>query len=456
MKLRILSLMIICIMLVSACDSTPSEAKSKHSDRPNIIIVLADDLSSKALGCYGNPNIKTTTIDYWAAHGWQLENFYVTSPVCSPSRASILTGHTAEVNGVERVLKPSKVAAQAGLSQAIPTLAECMRENGYRTALFGKWHLGYKPEEHPLARGFDLFRGFLSGHIDYISHVDAANQHSLLNGYENWNQPEKHLTELITDQGIEYIQNAPQDSPYLMLLAYANPHRPYLLPGEKALFPEHSERKGIDSPENYLKMIELLDRQLARIQAILSQRNDNTLIVFISDNGFVFQDAEEESPLGGKGTLFETGLGVPGIFYWPGKLKTQVIEEVVLSTDLFPTLSEITSGKSCYKGHGLSIMDKTGKYRAPQREIYQWSFGNAEVVRQGNWKAIFLPNNGSMITARHFEHNSFTLHHELSPSYGNHFPLLFNLAIDPDEQTDLSLSETEKLKELWAIHQNSK
>ncbi|MGH1434236.1 MAG: sulfatase family protein [Lewinella sp.] len=455
MKVRLVMMMIGSV-LVSGCSPLSSETNIQHPDRPNIILILADDLSKEALGCYGNRNVQTPTIDYWAAHGWQLESFYVTSPVCSPSRASILTGHTAEMNEVERVLRPHKMAVQAGLSTTIPSLAECLGENGYRTALLGKWHLGYRPEEHPLSRGFDFFRGFIGGHIDYISHVDATNRYRLLDGREALHRPGKHLTELITDEAIGYIENASRDTPYFMLLAYANPHRPYLLPGEEGLFPGNSNRDGIDTPENYLKLVELLDRQLARIQAVLSKRDNNTVIVFISDNGFTFKSAGKESPQGGKGTLFETGLGVPGIFYWPGKLQAQVIEEVVLSTDIFPTLTALADDEIHYEGSGLSIIADTGIYNRPQREIYQWSFGPAKVVRQGDWKAIFLSNDGSQITTRHFEHSTFTRHYELSTSFSNHFPLLFNLAEDPREQTDLSLSDTEKLHQLWAIYQNSK
>jgi arylsulfatase A-like enzyme len=433
---------------------SPERAKDA---RPSILFIVADDLGKDILSTYNPSAAPTPHLDFWANHGRKFNNFYVTSPVCSPSRASLLTGYPSEMNDVDRILKPSLAGEQSELADSLPTIASTLQANGYTTALIGKWHLGYRPENHPLRRGFDYFKGFLSGHIDYISHVDSQGDFGLMDGEDAWMPDKKvHLTRLLTDETIHFIQQSDRKEPYFLMLSYANPHRPYLLPGEEAVFPGKAERNK-DQPDRYAAMVKLLDDEIGRIQNVLRERGENTLVIFISDNGAAINAPTQAERFKGKSTLFEGGINVPAFIYWPGQISARQSEEFFSGLDLYPTLAAIAhaqvdpSSKQYIKYKNFALVDTINGHNS-----LTWSHHGLKAVRKENWKAIFVPNDSSKISTRHFRNTSFTKHETLAAAFDGHFPLLFNLANDPTESNDLAMQEQEILRELWEIYQNSK
>ncbi|WP_020539508.1 sulfatase-like hydrolase/transferase [Lewinella cohaerens] len=446
--------LIVFLYVLSACqpENRPSPERAKDA-RPSILFIVADDLGKDVLRAYNPAAAATPHLDFWANHGRKFNNFYVTSPVCSPSRASMLTGYASDMNDVDKILKPSLAGQQPELASNLPTIASTLKTSGYVTALIGKWHLGYRPENHPRQRGFDLFKGFLAGHIDYISHVDSQGEFGLMDGEEAWIPEErKHLTQLLTDEAITFIQQSDRAEPYFLMLSYATPHRPYLLPGEEAIFPGKSERDK-DQAERYTAMVQLLDEEIGRLQAVLEARNENTLVVFISDNGAAINAPTKEERFKGKSTLFEGGINVPAFLYWPGKIAATSSSEFFSALDLYPTFSEIAGAQmdSSFVYKNFTLTDSCSGH-----EALIWSFHGVQAVRKGSWKAIFIPNNDSKITQRHFNFTSFSKHEELAASFDGYYPLLFNLAADPGESNDVALEEKTKLQELREIYQNSK
>ena len=442
-----LLLLFIGLQLYSCQGSEPKQLLEPGS-KPSFLLIIADDIEPEALGCYGNTEVSTPTLDSWAENGWRFNNFYVTSPICSPSRASILTGRLPQEVGVVDILRPSRADQGEGLSNAYPTFAQLLQSAGYETALIGKWHLGYQYEHHPLNKGFDQFKGFLSGHIDYISHVDASGQYGLMNGVDNWNIPSgEHLTKILTDEAISFLASSHAQYPYCLVLSYATPHRPYLLPGEQAIFPQQKAKRD-RSEQRYIQMIELLDQQLGRIQEVV---DSNTLIFFLGDNGNAILNQINGIPQKGKGTLYEGGLKVPAIAYRKGQIGTDTIDAPYSSMDLYPTLLSLAEVEDAYSGTGELIWDASGTLHTPQRAILRWNFQQAKAIRQGNWKAIFIPADHDTLIERYFFGGEFTPHQELLAAYDGHFPLLFNLAEDPQEQHDLALAHPDRLSALWAL-----
>ncbi len=446
--------LIVILYTLSACqpENSPSPERAKD-DRPSILFIVADDLGKDVLRAYNPAAAPTPHLDFWANHGRKFNNFYVTSPVCSPSRASVLTGYASDMNDVDKILKPSLAGQQPELASNLPTIASTLKASGYFTALIGKWHLGYRPENRPLQRGFDFFKGFLAGHIDYISHVDSQGEFGLMDGEKAWVPEEKkHLTQLLTDEAIKFIQQPDRAEPYFLMLSYATPHRPYLLPGEEAIFPGKSESNK-DQAERYAAMVQVLDEEIGRIQRVLETRKENTLVVFISDNGAAINAPTKEERFKGKSTLFEGGINVPAFLYWPGQIEANSSDELFSALDLYPTFSKIARAQvdSSFVYKNFALADSSIGH-----ETLIWSFHGIQAVRKGDWKAIFVPNNDSKITQRHFNFTSFSKHEELAASFEGYYPLLFNLVADPGESNDLALAQTAILNELWQVYQNSK
>ncbi|MEX0882406.1 MAG: sulfatase-like hydrolase/transferase, partial [Cyclobacteriaceae bacterium] len=273
------------------CNSQPNNEVNTHSEitPPNVVLIMTDDMGYNDLGCYGNPTIKTPNIDRLAASGIRLTDYHSNGVVCSPTRASLLTGLYPQEAGVEGVVT-AKSHRERGMPPGKFTLAEYLKESGYATALFGKWHLGYQPEFGPNVQGFDQFKGFVSGNVDYISHIDQE-------GYEDWwnnknlQKEAGYLTDLITDNAIEYLEAKENDKPFFLYLAHGTPHSPYQGPNDKADrtvggdFPIQGSRE--DKENAYKEMIESLDRNVGKVLEYLDKNmlTENTLVIFCSDNG---------------------------------------------------------------------------------------------------------------------------------------------------------------------------
>ena len=300
---------------------------------PNIVIVVADDLGFGDVGYHGS-EIRTPELDRLAAGGVMFERFYV-NPVCSPTRATLLTGRFSVSTGV---LGPFNPWYARGLPLDEKLLPEYLREAGYRTHAVGKWHLGPNtPEYHPMRRGFDSFYGHLHGYLNYELHT--------LFGRVDWQRDGKtvheagHATQLVTAEAVRQIEERDQDAPLLLYVTFGAPHAPLQASAEAIAEYAHigDERRRI-----YAAMVTEMDRGIARITAALeeAQITDSTLLVFLSDNGGSLNLGGNNGPLrGGKGGPFEGGIRVPALMYWPTGLQAgTVFAEQMTVADLLPTL----------------------------------------------------------------------------------------------------------------------
>ena len=393
---------------------------------------MADDLGYGDLSCYGNPKINTPNIDKLAETGLRLTNYHSNGVVCSPTRAALLTGLYPQEAGVEGVVT-AKSHRNLGMNLDHYTLAEFLKDAGYATAIFGKWHLGYQAKYGPLAQGFDHFRGFVSGNIDYFSHIDQE-------GYEDWWQgaelhPEEgYLTELVTDHGIDFIKSH-KDSSFFLYLPHGAPHYPYQGPedeAERALggdFKVSGKREDVD--QAYQEMIESLDKNVGRIvQTLEEELLDNTLIIFCSDNGATPKVGSNAPYRGHKGQVYEGGHRVPAIFYWKEKIKKSLSDQLVLSMDLFTTIADLVAEKPEPGNYsGISIADlllgKPTEAESQDRTVF-WRFKNQKAVTKEPWKMVITPSSSE----------------------------LFNLADDPSETINLKDSFPEIFVDLTESLEN--
>jgi len=367
------------------------------------VIIMADDLGYNDLGCNGNTWIKTPNIDRLATSGFRLTDYHSNGVVCSPTRASLLTSLYPQEAGVEGVIT-AKSHRGNGMSADKFTLAEYLKGSGYATSIFGKWHLGYKPEFGPNVQGFDQFVGFVSGNVDYFSHIDQE-------GYEDWWKKQNlekdggYLTDLITDKALEYLEIRNKKKPFFLYLAHGAPHSPYQGPNDTADrtvggdFPIQGSR--VDMETAYKEMIESLDDNVGKVMEYLekNQLTENTLVIFCSDNGGT-KNVGSNAPFSGfKGQLYEGGHRVPAIFYWKDKIPQKVSDELVLSMDLFPTIASLMgleipqglSGKDISKIFNGSSSEKSEKDR-----IVFWRFQDQWSVRKGNWKLLMINGEASL------------------------------------------------------------
>jgi arylsulfatase A-like enzyme len=451
MKYCILSILAILFLTCSKQASSQQQSRPPTDGPPNIILIITDDMGIGSMGAYGNDQFHTPHLDYWANNGLKFEQFYVTSPVCSPSRASIFTGQPGSVNGITKVMKPGQSLRTQQLATGIPLFSEKIQQQSYRTALIGKWHLGYNAVNHPENRGFDVFTGFINGHIDYISHESSDGKWPLVNVSANGRRnSKKHLTQLLTDEALQFLQSD-HTTPYCLVLSYANPHRPVILPDENAAFPGEADPK-LDTPQRYKKLIELLDQEIGRIQQALVQSGDNTIVIFLSDHGAPAAFAGNGPYNGGKGTLYEGGIRVPALVYWPQKTDAKVIQDVVHSLDLYPTILHLAGvAVDSTTTSGRILIDHNGDYCTSSEKTYIWSFGKVKAIRQKKWKAIFIPIEQGESVKRYVSLPPESNLSKLARQFDNHVPLLFNLKLDPFERHNLSTSEQEVTHNLWTI-----
>ncbi|MDF2958719.1 MAG: sulfatase [Paenibacillus sp.] len=373
--------------------------------KPNFIVIYCDDLGYGDLGCYGSKHVKTPHLDQLASQGVKLTNWYSNSPVCSPSRASLLTGKYPIKAGVSTIL-PGKRNQVNGLQQSEKTMAAVFREHGYHTALFGKWHLGTAADSRPNVHGFEEFYGFLAGCVDYYSHIfywgkNVNPVHDLWhNEQEVWNDG-RYLTEVITEKTVEYIARH-RDEPFFAYVAYNSPH-----------FPMHA-------PEKYMQryahlpwdrqvmaaMISAVDDGVGDIVRVLKEHGlyDDTVIFFSSDNGPSTEarnwlDGTEDLYYGGsagifrghKASLYDGGIKEPALLSYPSYIRGgQVCEELGVMMDVLPTFLELAeidaSASPGMDGTSIVSMIKEGK-PSPHEKVF-WEYAGQLAVREGNWKLV--------------------------------------------------------------------
>jgi arylsulfatase A len=365
---------------------------SKSARPPNIVVILADDLGYGDLGSYGSTKISTPRLDALAKRGARFSDFHTSAPVCSPTRAGFLTGRYHERAGIHSIIRNHKAEDRhLGLQPQEITVAPLLRNAGYRSGLVGKWHLGTLDRFSPLRHGFELFRGFRSGTIDYINHIDRAGKSDW------WKQDELapeagYSTHLIGRHAVEFVE-AYHRQPFFLFVSHAAPHSPYQGPDDPAqrVLGKFGDGKPVpDKDRAYREMVEEMDRGVGELVDTLERLaiSDRTLIVFFSDNGATRKGSN--APLRGfKRSLLEGGHRVPAIVSWPGRISGgRLIDATASSIDWMPTILSI-AGAEVPDGHYLDGIDLSRVLldnAQPSDRLLFWKFEEQRAVRHGRWK----------------------------------------------------------------------
>jgi arylsulfatase A-like enzyme len=396
--------------------------------RPNILLILADDLSHGDLSCCGGPDVRTPHIDRIFHEGRTLTRFRTNSSVCSPTRASLLTGRYPDCVGVPGVIRTHADQSFGRLAPDAVLLPALLKPAGYKTALIGKWHLGLAPPDVPNSRGFESFHGFLGDMMDdYLTH----RRHGINYLRKNCEtiDPRGHATDLFTEWAIDFLRERGHDGrPFFLLLAYNAPHAPIQPPADYLKRVRERAPNLSDVRARRIALVEHMDEGIGRVMGALAAAGleKNCLVMFTSDNGGPLDAGAINAGLrDGKGSLYEGGLRVPCGACWPGRIPAGSSADVAAVTmDLFPTVLESAAIERPRGIDGVSILPtlvgETQKLRRPlffvRREGGRGFWGEEiEAVIEGDWKLV---------------HNSPFRPMEL-----------FNLADDPSESHDLAARE---------------
>ena len=377
-------------------------------NRPNFIIFLTDDQGYGDLSCMGATDFRTPNLDRMAVNGARFTDWYSNSPVCSPSRAALLSGRYPGNAGVRSILAGHRTAT--GLPTEVPTIADAMKKLGYYTAMSGKWHLGLANGSRPEDHGFDNWFGFMAGCIDFYSHIfywqmnrdGRAQFHDLWeNGTEIYRNGE-YFTELITEYAIKYIRRSvEEDKPFFLYVPYNAPHYPMHAPARYVdRFPELNWDRQIMAA-----MLSAVDDSVGEILNEVERQGllDNTFTYFQSDNGPSREtrnwlDGTQDPYYGGsagqlkghKFSLYDGGIRSPGIMSWPNRIPAcQVINQPGLAMDEFPTFISAAGGNiSDYELDGKNLLPMLTEGKPSPHDAIFWEMGPQTAVRQGKWKLV--------------------------------------------------------------------
>jgi len=370
--------------------------------KPNVIVILTDDLGYGDLSAYGATDVRTPNVDELVASGMRFDSFYANCPVCSPTRASLMTGRFPDLVGVPGVIR-THITNNWGylLPQAI-LLPQLLKRARYHTALVGKWHLGLSSLNTPNERGFDHFHGFLGDMMDdYLNHRRHGFNYMRLNDKEI--DPEGHATDLFTQWALDYLhERAREKQPFFLYLAYNAPHAPIQPPQEWLDRVRRREKEITDRRAGLVALVEHLDAGIGKVLDVLEETGlrDNTLIVFTSDNGGQLNLGSSNGPLrSGKGDMFEGGIRVPMCGAWSGRIKRgSSSDRVAMTMDLLPTICEAAGVKIEHEIDGRSILPiLTGSSVPEDDRVLFWvrrEAGNryggcaSYAARQGDFKLL--------------------------------------------------------------------
>lgn len=412
---------LLAIFLLTNCISVQAE-------KPNFILIVADDLGFADLSMNGSEQIKTPHIDRLAKEGVKFTEGYVSSPVCSPSRAGLLTGINQVSFGHDNNLavnQPGFDPQFMGLPLTQKTIADHLKPLGYVNGLIGKWHLGYESHFHPLKRGFDEFWGYTGGGHDYFtSDPEGKGYMSPIECNYKTPQPITYITDDKGDECVDFIKKH-KDEPFFLFASFNAPHAPMQATEEDLELYKHIKP---EKRRKYAAMVHRLDVNVGKIMDALQEEGlkENTLVVFISDNGGpVDSNASINAPYNGqKGILLEGGIHVPFIMNWPSNLRGgKVYDKPVTSLDIAPTFLGLAGGngkEAEFDGVNL-IPYVVGKNEEIPHEELKWRFTISAAVRKGDWKLVRLPDR---------------------------LPMLYHLPSDISEQNNVALQNldvTEKL-----------
>jgi arylsulfatase A-like enzyme len=426
-------------LLILAAICTQTEAAEQppvvSSSKPNIVLLFADDAGYADFGFHGSHHFKTPHLDALARSGVRLSNFYVTGATCGPSRAGLLAGRYQQRFGFEENNVPSVMSSSSkllgnemGLPVDIRTMGDYLQQLGYRTAVFGKWHLGVADRYHPLKRGFDEFYGMRGGARSFFAYPNpkrTKRENLIERGFEGYKEHEGYLTNVLADETCDFIERN-KNKPFFAYLSFNAVHAPMEAdPNDKDEFAELQGTRRIAA-----QMMLSLDRACGQIINKLKSLglDDNTLIVFTNDNGGPMdRNGSSNYPFSGvKATQLEGGIRVPGIVVWPGKLPAGSVYDYPLSTlDLIPTFLKAGGGDPA-SIEGLDGVDMVPYLQGvneerPHQTLY-WKMEIRGAIRDGDWKMLRYPDRPAE---------------------------LFNLTEDPGEQNNLADAHPELVKTLY-------
>ncbi len=403
--------------------SAPKRTTPVRTDAPNIVLIVADDLGFGDVGysAGADNDVRTPNIDALARSGAWFSAGYVCAPVCSPSRAGLLTGIYPQRSGFEFNVSPVKdKSLTPGLSADVPTLAERLRSAGYATGMVGKWHLGAAGPLRPMARGFDEFFGFITGSRSYWGKF-KRNRTPLFRD-ERQVEDTEYLTDTLGKEAEAFIERHRHES-FFLYTSFNAVHSPYEAPPENYL--ERFKHVPDMGRRTMLAMISAMDDAVGRIVEKLRACgiSEKTLVVFLSDNGGT--GGENGSHNGhlrrGKGCVFEGGVRVPFAVSWPGRVKPRRFDGLVSALDVVPT-ALAAAGAKADGFDGVDLLPfLSGDSNASPHDALYWRYGDRVGIRKGAWK--------------------WTDNAELGKG-------LFNVESDPGEARDLSDAHPDKLKEL--------
>jgi arylsulfatase A-like enzyme len=404
-------------------------ATEAAQNRPNILLIVGDDMGYADIGVHGCKDIPTPHIDSLAKNGVRCSNAYVSGPYCSPTRAALLTGRYQQRFGHEfNPGPPVEANIEVGLSVKEKTLADRLKAAGYATALVGKWHLGHDKKFHPLNRGFQEYFGFLGGAHSYTN-AKADGNNPIMRGFEAVDEKE-YLTDAFAREAVAFIERQ-KSKPFFLYLAFNAVHGPLHATAKyRDRFPNIQDERR----RTYAAMMSAMDDAIGRVLATLKENKleESTLIFFVSDNGGPPVNASNNGKLrGNKASTWEGGVRVPFLFQWKGHLPAgKIYEEPVIQMDFFATALAAAGVDLDEKVDGVNLLPLlAGKKRGAPHEALYWRFGEQMAIRKGDWKLVKAGGRGSGAPEK---------------------PLLINLAKDIGEQHDLAEKEPKKYRELQA------
>lgn len=413
-----------------------ARAQNASGEKPNILIILTDDQGYHDVSYYDTKDLYTPNIDALREDGMRFDNFLTNSPVCAPTRASLLSGKYPDRVGVPGLIRYHPENNWGYLDPQTILLPQKLKEANYHTAHIGKWNLGLESPNLPNQKGFDLFHGWLEDMMDdYVVKRRHGMNFMRLNGETI--DPTGHATDLFTDWAVDYItEQAKDERPFFLYLAYNAPHFPVQPPKEWA---DRVKQRDPDLPEkrsNLIAFIEQLDNGIGKVIASLKESGqyENTIIIFTSDNGGHLPDLANNGPLrNGKQSMYEGGLRVPTLVSWPGHISPgSSSDQVNVSMDIYPTLLELADVELAHSIQGRSFLNTLlGKMEAEKERVLYFTrreggiaYGGKayHAIRKGDWKLL-----------------------QNSP----YQPMeLYNLKNDPMESQDLIKAEQEIYKEM--------
>ncbi len=402
--------------------------------RPNIVLIVADDLGYGDLGSYGAPDIRTPNLDRLAREGVRLTQFYANAPVCTPTRAALISGRYQQRVPLERPLDTNAATPGAGLDIGLPatgrSLPQLLKNAGYATGLVGKWHLGFKPEFHPNRHGFDYFWGYLAGYVDWYAHVRGDGQADL---WENATavRYDGYLDDELTNRAVAFVSEH-ANGPFFLEVAYGAPHWPFQSPHRPSTAARRNgsmlqQPADADPPsrKDYAEIVEDLDAGVGKILEALSARGlaEKTLVVFVSDNGGEW--LSRNAPFfHRKDTVWEGGIRVPAIFRWPTGLPAgRTLSQVGITMDLSATFVALAGGSmTANRLEGIDLLPILRGAAPPVERTLFWRVGPApgqpRAARSGDWKLVL---DGSK-------------------------QLLFDVSRDPGERDDLAAQHPDRVR----------